>query len=331
MPTPIIKTAIRRWPLKRSFAISRHVFTDNLVLEVTIEVDGIQGRGECEPHEFDVAVTRSAEAAVLALDHAAWNHLDPAALNATLPRSPWRNAIDCALWDLKAKREERRIWEVLELDISAHDTFPVFETIALDTPEKMADFARQAVGAPGLKRKLGSADGRDCERLEAVRAAAPGLELTIDANEGWSIDQLSDILPLARRHDVTCIEQPVPAAIEVGLSSLPRLVPLCADESCLDRSSLPQLRGLYDMINIKLDKTGGLTEALALQQQAGAMGFKTMIGCNGGSSLAQAPAVLLAPTAVMVDLGSHWLAEDHRPSLDTTDHRIGLPKAELWG
>lgn len=331
MNEPIIKTAIRRWPLKRPFAISRHVFNDNLVLEVTIEVDGIQGRGECEPHEFDEAVTRSAEAAVLALDRAVWSHLDPAALNVILPRTVWRNAIDCALWDLKAKREERRIWEVLQLGISSGDTFPVFETIALDTPEKMAEFARQAAGAPGLKLKLGSADGRDCERLEAVRAAAPGLELTIDANEGWSIQQLSEILPLALRYDVTCIEQPVSAAIEAGLASLPRVVPLCADESCLDRSSLPQLIGLYDMINIKLDKTGGLTEALRLQQQAKVMGFKTMIGCNGGSSLAQAPAVLLAPNAVLVDLGSHWLADDHQPSLDTTDHSIGLPKAELWG
>ena len=328
---PMIKTEIRRWPLKRPFAISRHVFTDNLVLEVTIEVDGLKGRGECEPHEFDEEVTRSAEASVLSLDHAAWSHLDPYALNAILPRSSWRNAIDCALWDLKAKREGRRVWDVLDLELTAEETFAVFETIALDTPERMAAFARKAADAPGLKLKLGSADGLDCERLEAVRSAVPAHELTIDANEGWSIKQLADILPVARRLDVACIEQPVPAALEDGLSSLPRLVPFCADESCLDRTSLPQLTGLYDMINIKLDKTGGLTEALALQQQAGAMGFKTMIGCNGGSSLAQAPAVLLAPTAVMVDLGSHWLAEDHRPSLDTTDHRIGLPKAELWG
>lgn len=331
LTVPIIKTEIRRWPLKRPFAISRHVFTDNLVLEVTIEVDGFKGRGECEPHEFDEVVTRSAEASVLSLERAAWSHLDPHALNAILPRSAWRNAIDCALWDLKAKREGRRIWDILDLDLAVDDSFAVFETIALDTPERMADFARQAANAPGLKLKLGSADGLDCERLEAVRSAAPGHELTIDANEGWSIRQLSDMLPVARRHDVTCIEQPVPAALEGGLSSLPRLVPLCADESCLDRSSLPRLTGLYDMINIKLDKTGGLTEALALQRKADALGFKTMIGCNGGSSLAQAPATLLAPGAVLVDLGSHWLGEDHQPSLETTDYRIGLPKAELWG
>lgn len=331
MTVPIMTTQIRRWPLKRPFAISRHVFTDNLVLEVTIESDGFKGRGECEPHEFDEEVTRSAAASVLSLDQAAWSHLDPIALNARLPRSPWRNAIDCALWDLKAKREGRRIWDVLELDIMADDTFAVFETIALDTPERMASFARQAENAPGLKLKLGSADGLDCERLEAVRSAAPEHELTIDANEGWSIWQLSEILPVARRLDVTCIEQPVPAALEEGLSTLPRLVPLCADETCLDRSSLPRLAGLYDMINIKLDKTGGLTEALALQRDAAALGFKTMIGCNGGSSLALAPATLLAPGAALVDLGSHWLAADHQSGFETSDYRIGLPKAELWG
>ena len=331
LSVPIIKTEIRRWPLKRPFAISRHVFTDNLVLEVTIEVDGFKGRGECEPHEFDEVVTRSAEASVLSLERAAWSHLDPHALNAILPRSAWRNAIDCALWDLKAKRDGRRIWDVLELELATEDSFAVFETIALDTPERMAAFAREAADAPGLKLKLGSADGLDCERLEAVRSAVPGHQLTVDANEGWSIKQLADILPVARRLDVSSIEQPVPAALEDGLSSLPRLVPLCADESCLDRSSLPQLTGLYDMINIKLDKTGGLTEALALQRQAVALGYKTMIGCNGGSSLAQAPATLLAPSAVLVDLGSHWLSEDHQPSLETANFRIGLPKAELWG
>jgi L-alanine-DL-glutamate epimerase-like enolase superfamily enzyme len=331
LPDPIIRTKVCRWPLRRPFAISRYVFTDNLVLEVTIEADGFIGRGECEPHEFDEDLTRSAEAAVLGLERSAWDHLDPIQLNVSLRRSPWRNAIDCALWDLMAKRQGRRIWEILDLDVAFGDSFPVFETIALDTPERMADFARLAKQAPGLKLKLGSADGLDCERLEAVRSAAPGLELTIDANEGWSIQQLSDILPLAQRLDVTSIEQPVSAALEEGLSSLPRLVPLCADESCLDRSSLPRLTGLYDMINIKLDKTGGLTEALALQRQADALGLKTMIGCNGGSSLAQAPATLLAPGAVLVDLGSHWLAEDHQHGLETTDFRIGLPKAELWG
>lgn len=177
---PRIKTEIRRWPLKRPFAISRHVFTDNLVLEVTIEADGFRGRGECEPHEFDEEITRSAGKSVLSLDPAAWSHLDPFALNAILPRFTWRNAIDCALWDLRAKREGRRIWDVLELGLTADQTFAVFETIALDTPERMAAFARKAADAPGLKLKLGSADGLDCERLEAVRSAVPGHELTVE-------------------------------------------------------------------------------------------------------------------------------------------------------
>lgn len=331
MAIPILKTEVRRWPLKQPFAISRHVFTDHLVLEVMIEAGEFRGRGECEPHEYDEAVTRSAEAAVQILDRAAWDHLDPLVLNRILPRSAWRNAIDCALWDLKAKREGRRIWDILGLDLSDGDRFPVYATIAIASPERMADCARGAKGAPGLKLKLGSKDGLDCERLEAVRAAAPAADISIDANEGWSIRQLEEFLPIAVRHDVKLIEQPVPTAAESGLSSLPRLVPLCADESCLDRSSLPRLSGLYDMVNIKLDKTGGLTEALLLQREARRQGFRTMIGCNGGSSLAQAPAVLLAPNSDMIDLGVDFQAEDHKPALEATGYRIGLPKAELWG
>ena len=331
MVVPVLKTEVRRWPLKKPFAISRHVFTSHLVLEVTIEAGEFQGRGECEPHEYDETVTRSAEAAVQRLDRAAWDHLDPDILNRILPRSAWRIAVDCALWDLKAKREGRRIWEILGLNLSGSDGFPVYETIAIDSPERMADCARHAKGAPGLKLKLGSQDGLDLARLEAVRAAAPAAEITIDANEGWSIRQLKEFLPIAVRHDVKLIEQPVPAAIQSGLSSLPRLVPLCADESCLDRSSLPRLSGLYDMVNIKLDKTGGLTEALLLQREARRQGFRTMVGCNGGSSLAQAPAVLLAPYSDLIDLGGDFQAKDHAPALEMTGYRIGLPKAELWG
>jgi L-alanine-DL-glutamate epimerase-like enolase superfamily enzyme len=204
-------------------------------------------------------------------------------------------------------------------------------TLGLDTPERMEEAAAAARAAPGIKIKLGSGDGRDAERLEAVRGAAPGVPLTIDANEGWSPAELARLLPLAARLDVAFIEQPVPRTVESALADLRRSVPLCADESCLDRASLPALVGLYQMINIKLDKTGGLTEALALADEARRLGLRYMVGCNAGSSLAQAPAVLLAPGAEVVDLGVSSLAADHSPPLDDSGYRIRLPSAELWG
>jgi L-alanine-DL-glutamate epimerase-like enolase superfamily enzyme len=326
-----LQVQVRRWPLREPFAIARHVFTDNLVLEVAVSAEGYRGRGECEPHEFDERVTQAAAEGLLALDRGHWSHLDPLRMNASLPCVAWRNALDCALWDLRAKREGRRIWEILGLDIGSDDAWPILETLGLDTPERMADAALRARAAPGLKIKLGCSDGRDGERLEAVRAAFPHGLLTIDANEGWSPDVLARLMPLAERLDVAFIEQPLPRAQEAALAGMPRRVRLCADESCLDRASLARLVGLYDMINIKLDKTGGLTEALALASEASRIGIGYMVGCNAGSSLAQAPAVLLAPRAVVVDLGVRCLAADHDPPLDDRNWQIRLPPRALWG
>lgn len=331
MGSPSLEARIRRWPLKQPFAISRHVFVDNLVLQIEVGFDGLIGRGECEPHEHDESVTRAAACELLALAPSAWTHLDPTRMNAAVCRSAWRNALDCALWDLRAKREGRRVWEILDLNLEPDANFPLLETIGLETPERMAQVAASARGAAGLKLKLGSPDGRDAERLEAVRASSPDALLTIDANEGWSPDEFAKFLPLAARLDVALIEQPLPTAVQGILAEMPHLVPLCADEGCLDRASLPSLLGCYDMINIKLDKTGGLTEALALADKARKMGMRYMIGCNGGSSLAQAPAVLLAQGAIAVDLGVGVLAADHEWPLDDSDHRIRLPARELWG
>jgi L-alanine-DL-glutamate epimerase-like enolase superfamily enzyme len=328
---PVLDVRVRRWPLREPFAISRHVFTDNLVLEAGVVVDGFTGRGECEPHEHDERVTQAVASELRRLDRSAWDHLDPVRMNAVVPRSALRNALDCALWDLHAKREDRRIWDILGLDIDPGRSFPLFETLGIDTPERMAEAAVRHRSAPGLKLKLGSADGRDAERLEAVRSAAPGTVLTIDANEGWSPAQLASLMPLAARLDVAFIEQPVPSGVEAALASVPRLVPLCADESCLDRASLPALVGLYQMINVKLDKTGGLTEALAVVREARRLGLRYMVGCNAGSSLAQAPAVLLAPGAEVVDLGVRSLAADRVPPLDDSGSRIRLPPRALWG
>lgn len=328
---PTIKARVRRWPLREPFAISRRVFTENIALEIELAMGDARGRGESEPHEHDIHVTEAARDAAAALDPQVWSHLDPDRLNVVLPRSALRTALDCALWDLRAKRAGCRVWDLLRLDLDPSLSVPVYETLSLDTPERMAAAAVAARDAPGLKLKLGHADGRDAERLEAVRAAVPGALLTIDANEGWSPQFLLSLLPFAARCDVAFIEQPVPASADAMLAEMPRLVPFCADESCLDRSSLPALIGRYQSINVKLDKTGGLTEALHLIAAANRSGLAHMVGCNGGSSLAQAPALLLTPGAMMVDLGVHGLAEDQASPLRWSHHRLSLPTPELWG
>ena len=328
---PTLRASVLRWPLREPFVISRRVFTENIALEIVLEMGDVRGRGESEPHEHDIRVTEVARDAATALDPQVWDHLDPERLNAVMPRSALRTALDCALWDLLAKCAGRRAWELADIDLPSDLRVPVFETLSLDTPERMAAAAAAVRDAPGLKLKLGHADGRDAERLEAVRAAAPGMMLTIDANEGWSPAALRRILPLAARLDVAFIEQPLPAGADEALAEMPRLVPFCADESCLDRSSLPALAGRYQSINVKLDKTGGLTEALHLIAAAKRSGLGHMVGCNGGSSLAQAPALLLTPGALMVDLGVHGLVEDRSYPLGWADHRLSLPDPRLWG
>lgn len=335
---PSLHAVVRRWRLREPFVISRRVFTENLALEVSLHLGGLTGHGESEPHEHDLSVAEAARDVAAALAPEVWCHLDPDRLNAALPRSAVRTAVDCALWDLLAKRAGKRAWELLGVDLDPGLRVPVAETLSLDAPERMAAAASAAVSpadtaarAATLKLKLGHADGRDAERLEAVRAAAPRAVLTIDANEGWSVAELRRMLPLAARWDVAFIEQPLPACADEALAGIPRLVPFCADESCLDRASLPRVAGLYQSINIKLDKTGGLTEAMLLAQEARRSGLGYMVGCNGGSSLAQAPALLLAPGAIMVDLGVHGLAEDRPMPLGWDGRRLALPEPALWG
>jgi len=168
---PALRTEVRRWPLRQPFAISRHVFHDNLVLQAEVDCGGQVGRGECEPHEFDETATRAAARELLAVHRSAWAHLDPMRMNAMVPRCAWRSALDSALWDLRAKLEGRRVWEILGIDMSPDACFPIYQTLSLDTPDRMAAAAAASRAAPGLKVKLGGADGRDAERLEAIRGA----------------------------------------------------------------------------------------------------------------------------------------------------------------
>ena len=239
-----------------------------------------------------------------------------------------RNALDCAFWDLEAKGAGVRVWDML--GEPAPQPMTTAYTISLGTPDEMADAASRAVGRPLLKIKLGQPG--DSARIAAIRAAAPHAELIVDANEGWREDELAANFRACADAGVTLIEQPLPAGDDRVLEGLERPVPLCADESVHSRSGLAALRARYDAINIKLDKTGGLTEALALADEAERLGFGIMVGCMVGTSLAMAPAVLLARRAKVVDLdGPLLLARDRDDARVYETSLLHPPTARLWG
>jgi L-alanine-DL-glutamate epimerase-like enolase superfamily enzyme len=249
-------------------------------------------------------------------------------LQGLLPAGAARNAVDCALWDLEAKQAGKRVWELAGLpaprpEITAY-------TLSLAAPEEMRAQAAKNAHRPLLKIKLGTPD--DMARLEAVRAGAPDARIIVDANEGWSAEVYADLALHLVRLGVDLVEQPLPAGEDDALIGMERPVPVCADESCHDRTSLPKLKGKYDVVNIKLDKTGGLTEALKLREAALAEGYKVMVGCMVGSSLAMAPATLVAQGAMVTDLdGPLLLAEDRDCPLRFDDAGVHGPDAALWG
>jgi L-Ala-D/L-Glu epimerase len=312
------------FPLARAFTISRGSRTHAHVLTVTLEADGAIGRGECVPYARYGESLDSVEAQIAGLPE----RFNRAELQALLPPGAARNAVDCALWDLGAKRTGRPVWQLAGLpepgpEITAY-------TLSLDTPEAMRAQAAENSRRPLLKVKLGTPD--DLPRLEAVREGAPGPRLILDANEGWSIEDYARLAPALARLRVEMVEQPLPAGGDDALLGAERPVPLCADESCHDRASLPALRGKYDMVNIKLDKTGGLTEALALRDAALAEGFRIMVGCMIGSSLAMAPAILVAQGADVTDLdGPLLLAGDRTPALTFDARGVHPAPSDLWG
>jgi len=315
------------WPLRESFGISRGVSTESHVLHVTLEHDGIRAQGEAEAAEYEAVqaarTLRDCEAFLVRL-HGAYSREQ---LQRELPPGPVRNAIDCALWDLEAKRAGRRAWELADIEAGCVRTL---YTIALDTPGVMAERARAHADWPWLKVKLGG-EG-DAERITAVRAAAPRARLLVDANGGWTFAQLESFAPVLARIGVAVIEQPLPPGVDAALESWSGPVPLCADESCLDRSSLATLPGGYRFVNVKLDKAGGLTESLALAAAARARGLGVMAGCNLGTSLAMAPALLVARLSDIVDLdGPLLLAADRDPRLDYEHGLIHWPEPALWG
>jgi len=323
----IIQAEQEVWPLKEVFRISRGSRTEAQVIVVTVSDGEYIGRGECVP----TARYNQNTAAVLAQIESikTENDLDRRKLQQLLPPGAARNGLDCALWDLEAKISGKRVWELANISI-VPDVETSF-TISLDTPDTMGAAAQAAASSPILKLKLGG-DDADRGRVEAVRKAAPTARLLIDANESWSPEHYRKITPALKELGVELIEQPFPANADDVLENLDHPIPVCADESCHTTADLPQLKNRYEMINVKLDKTGGLTEALHLCERARESGFKLLIGCMACTSLAIAPARLLASAADYVDLdGPLLLARDREHPLPYENGRIGWPPRQLWG
>lgn len=306
--------------LAETFTISRGSRDAAQVL--TVRANG--GWGECVPYARYGETMDSVADQVQALGEVPDRH----ALAERLPAGAARNAVDCALWDAEAKAATRRVWDLAGLE----EPQPVITafTLSLAEPAAMRAAAARHAHRPLLKIKLGG-EG-DMARLEAVRAGAPDTDIIVDANEGWTSEAYTELAPHLIRLGVKLVEQPLPAGQDDMLGEIDRPLPVCADESCHDRASLPHLRGKYDVVNIKLDKTGGLTEALALKTAALADGFDVMVGCMVGTSLAMAPAVLVAQGVSVVDLdGPLLLAEDRDPPLHYDTAGVHPPKAALWG
>jgi len=267
--------------------------------------------------------------ALEAMAEAVAGGLDREGLLTAMPAGAARNAIDAALWDLEAKASGTSVWTLADVRTQPHTVVTAY-TISLDTPEKMGEAAAEHATRPLLKLKL-TGKG-DLERVQAVRQGAPNAKLIVDANEGWGVEHMAQYGPALAALGVALIEQPLPAGQDAALAAVPHPVPLCADESCHTTEDLDALVGRYEFVNIKLDKTGGLTEALRLKAAARERGFKIMVGCMVGSSLAMAPALLLAQDAELVDLDAPLLlARDRQPGLRYEGSLVFPPKPNLWG
>lgn len=310
--------------LAEVFTISRGSRTEAQVLTVRVTREGVVGQGECVPYARYGETLESVTAQIAGLPEG----ITRADLQEALPAGAARNAVDCALWDLEAKLAGCRVWELAGLPAPKPEVTAF--TLSLAAPEEMQAAAARHAHRPLLKIKLGTPD--DMPRLEAVRCGAPKARIIVDANEGWSAEVYADLAPHLVRLGVDLVEQPLPAGEDAALIGMDRPVPVCADESCHDRGSLPAMAGKYDLVNIKLDKTGGLTEALALRDAALRQGYGVMVGCMVGSSLAMAPAVLVAQGAAVVDLdGPLLLAEDRAQPLQYDDAGVHPPQPGLWG
>ncbi|MBK1794738.1 dipeptide epimerase [Devosia sp. WQ 349] len=326
--TTHLRASIDVFPIAGKFTISRGSRTEQAVVSVEIERDGVIGRGECVPYPRYGETPAETVATIETMASLIAGGLDRQGLLKALKPSAARNGLDCALWDLEARERGLKVADMCGLKLPSHVTTAF--TISLDRPEVMAEAARTAAHMPLLKLKLG-AEG-DAERLKAVRAAVPNARLLVDANEGWTADVLEPMLALSAQLGVELVEQPLPASNDWRLAEIDHPVLICADESAHALAGIDELVTRYDAINIKLDKTGGLTEALAVVERAQYLNMSIMVGCMVSSSLSMAPAALLAASARWVDLdGPLLLAQDRPGGLIYRDGVIDMAAMTLWG
>lgn len=322
-----LSAKIENFPLRQPFVISRGTKTQASVVMVTLTDGTVVGRGECVPYARYGETPESVANTLAKLDKASGRTLEEF-IASGLPPGAARNALDCALWDLKAKREQTSA-AILAGQASLCPRLTCY-TISLGAPDEMAAAAAAVPDLKLLKLKLGG-DGDDT-RMHAVRKARPDVRLVADANEAWTANHLRPMLSAAQSAKIELIEQPLPADDDAALEHVPHLVPICADESAHTSSDITKLRNRYDAVNIKLDKTGGLTEALVMLDKAKAHDMKVMVGSMVSTSLAIAPAFILAQTADWVDLdGPLLLARDRSPAVSIENGLIQPPPAELWG
>ncbi|MCZ6643253.1 MAG: dipeptide epimerase [Gammaproteobacteria bacterium] len=325
------------WPIAGQFVIARGSKTAADVVVVTVTENGVSGVGECLPYPHYGESVQQTLATIDALHRSGNETITRANLIETLPAGATRNALDCALWDLEAKQTGQPVWALANLP-KPEPVITAF-TIGLGTLQEMGAKAELHSHRPLLKIKLGSTDEtNDIERLQAIRSAAPNARLIVDANEGWSFDYLTEIAAIAADIGVELLEQPLPAADDSSLIDYQCPVPLGADESFLGDADLVELAGKYQVINLKLDKTGGLTNALSLKARAEALGLEIMIGCMVATSLSMAPALLLTQnsemtqTARFIDLdGPLLLARDREPGLCYDGNTVSWPTGAFWG
>jgi len=319
-----IRSYSERFALANAFTISRGTKTHAHIVRVEVSDGTHTGQGECVPYarygESVESVTE--QIATLPAD------LTHKSLQEIMPAGAARNAVDCAFWDLEAKRSGKPVWQLAGLEKPKELTTAY--TLSLEEPEKMRESAMANAHRPLLKLKLGTPN--DIPRLEAVRDGAPNSTIMVDANEGWEVPTLLALKPALEKIGVALVEQPLPEADDSALVGAGIGLPLCADESCHTSEGLADLHGKYDVINIKLDKTGGLTEALKMKAMAEEMGFTIFVGCMVGTSLGMAPATLVAQGASFVDLdGPLLLAEDREHGLRYEGSTLFPPVSDLWG
>ena len=315
--------------LSQPFVIARGARDKANVICVEISEGENKGWGESVPYARYNETVQGVMETIETLRDKLEGGMNRETLQECLPAGAARNAIDCALWDLEAKQTGKPVFKLAGINepkpcVSAY-------TISLGEPEQMNTDAKKCADYPLLKIKLGGQQG-DVERLNAVREGAPNSDIIVDANEGWDVEMFNEMTEIFVKCGVRMVEQPFPAEKDEVLRELDHPLPICADESCHVRGDLEKLKGKYDVVNIKLDKTGGLTEALALRKEAEKCGFEIMVGCMIGSSLSMAPATLVAQNAQYVDLdGPLFLADDREPPIVYKENMIFPPQTKLWG